>query len=57
VRWAAALPLAAGLIIGSYVGPAVARRLPVAVLRVGIGLAGLVLAVVLAVEAFSGAPA
>ncbi len=55
VRWAAVLPLAAGLIVGSYVGPAVARRLPATALRVGIGLAGLLLAVVLAVDAFTGA--
>jgi uncharacterized membrane protein YfcA len=55
VSWAAVLPLAAGLIVGSYVGPAIARRLPGTALRVGIGLAGLVLAVVLAVDAFTGA--
>jgi uncharacterized protein len=55
VRWAAVLPLAAGLIVGSYVGPAIARRLPATALRVGIGLAGLALAVVLAVDAFTGA--
>ena len=55
MSWAAVLPLAAGLIVGSYVGPAIARRLPGTALRVGIGLAGLVLAVVLAVDAFAGA--
>ncbi|MGQ0575853.1 MAG: sulfite exporter TauE/SafE family protein [Pseudonocardia sp.] len=52
VAWAAAAPLAAGLVIGSFAGPAVARRLPVAALRVGIGVAALVLAVALAVDAY-----
>jgi len=44
VRWAAAAPLAAGMFIGSLLGPRVARRVPSAVLRplvvlVGLGLA------------------
>jgi uncharacterized membrane protein YfcA len=52
VAWAAVLPLAAGVAAGSYAGPAVARRLPADALRVGIGLAALALAVVLAVGAY-----
>lgn len=52
VVWAAVLPLAAGVVAGSYAGPAVARRLPADALRVGIGLAALALAVVLAVDAY-----
>lgn len=51
VAWDAALPLTLGLVTGSYVGPAIARRLPQRVLRVGIAVAGLVLAVVLFVRA------
>ena len=51
VVWSAAVPLAAGLLVGNYTGPAIARRLPPVVLRVGIAVAGLVLAVVLFVDA------
>ena len=53
VVWSAALPLMAGLLVGNFTGPAIARRLPPRVLRVGIALAGLVLAVVLLVQAVS----
>ncbi|GLZ52538.1 sulfite exporter TauE/SafE family protein [Actinomycetospora sp. NBRC 106378] len=51
VVWSAALPLMAGLFVGNYAGPAIARRLPPRVLRIGIAVAGLVLAVVLFVQA------
>ena len=51
VAFGAALPLTAGLLVGNYCGPAIARRLPARVLRVGIALAGLVLAVVLFLRA------
>lgn len=51
VVWRAALPLGAGAVVGGLIGPSVARRVPPAVLRVLIGLSGLVLAVVLAVRA------
>jgi uncharacterized protein len=54
VVWSAAVPLAAGLLVGNYTGPAIARRLPPVVLRVGIAVAGLVLAVVLFVDAVRG---
>jgi uncharacterized membrane protein YfcA len=54
VVWSAAIPLAAGLLVGNYTGPAIARRLPPTVLRVGIAVAGLVLAVVLFVDAVLG---
>ncbi|GAA4936269.1 hypothetical protein EV188_114159 [Actinomycetospora succinea] len=47
VSWSAALPLTAGLLVGNYYGPAIARRLPPTVLRIGIAVAGLVLAGVL----------
>ena len=54
VQWWAVLPLALGVLAGGRAGPAVARRLPAAVLRVGIGLAGLGLAGTLGVQAFGG---
>ena len=47
VAWSSALPLTLGLLAGNYCGPAIARRLPPTVLRVGIASAGLVLAAVL----------
>lgn len=52
VQWVAAAALGAGVLVGSYVGPAVARRVPTTALRVGIGVAGLGLAVVLALDAY-----
>jgi uncharacterized membrane protein YfcA len=52
VQWWYVLPLAVGLLAGSWTGPAVARRVPTTVLRVGIALAGIGLAVQLAVTAF-----
>ncbi|RIX27792.1 sulfite exporter TauE/SafE family protein [Amnibacterium setariae] len=51
VVWRAALPLGAGAVIGGLIGPSVARRVPATVLRVLVGLSGLVLAVVLLVRA------
>src|SRR3954447_18943758 len=51
VQWWAVAPLAVGLLAGSFTGPALARRVPTIVLRTAIGVAGLGLAVVLAVEA------
>jgi uncharacterized membrane protein YfcA len=45
VDWAAVAPLAAGLFVGSTIGPWVARRTPAAVLRWVIAAAGLGLAV------------
>ena len=44
VSWPAVAPMAAGLLVGSRLGPAVARRLPATALRIGIGVAGLGLA-------------
>jgi hypothetical protein len=48
VDWAAVGPMAAGLLVGSRLGPALARALPPTPLRIGIGVAGLGLAVALA---------
>jgi hypothetical protein len=52
IAWSAALPLAAGLLLGSLLGPRIVRRAPQAALRRLIALAGLGLAVYLAVEAY-----
>lgn len=52
VQWAAVLPMAIGLLAGGWSGPALARRLPTTVLRVGIALGGLGLAVALGIDAY-----
>jgi uncharacterized membrane protein YfcA len=44
--------MAVGLLAGSRLGPALARRLPATALRIGIGVAGLGLAVSLALRAW-----
>ncbi|WGL51368.1 sulfite exporter TauE/SafE family protein [Nocardioides sp. BP30] len=44
VVWHAMWPLALGAVVGGLIGPAVARRLPAAILRVLIALCGFVLA-------------
>lgn len=53
VRWAFVGPLAAGFLIGGWAGPAVVRRLPAGVLRVGVAVAGMVIAVKLGAAAYS----
>lgn len=52
VRWAAVLPLAAGFLLGGRLGPAVARRTPARLLRLLVGIAGLGLALWLALDAY-----
>jgi uncharacterized protein len=52
VSWSAALPMTVGLLAGSWAGPSVVRRVPAGPLRVAIALAGLALAVRLAVDAW-----
>lgn len=52
VRWSAAAPLALGLFIGAGIGPIVVRRLPERPLRIAIALAGVGLAIHLAVDAY-----
>jgi uncharacterized protein len=52
VAWSAALPLAIGLFTGGRLGPRVVRRAPQTVLRRVIAVAGLGLAVHLAVQAY-----
>jgi uncharacterized membrane protein YfcA len=53
IAWSAALPLAIGLFLGSLIGPRIVRRAPQTALRRIIALAGLGLAVYLAIEAYS----
>ena len=48
VRWTAVVPLAAGFLIGGWIGPPVVRRLPARGLRIFIGGCGLALAIRLA---------
>lgn len=52
VHWAAVLPLAVGLFVGGWLGPPVVRRVPQGPLRGVIALAGLALAVHLAIDAY-----
>lgn len=52
VHWIAALPLAAGLLIGGRIGPIVVRHSPTQVLRVLIALAGVGLAIHLGLDVY-----
>lgn len=52
VDWTLVLPLSIGLLAGSWLGPVVARRLPTDLLRIGIALAGVGLAIKLGLDAF-----
>lgn len=54
VLWPAALAVCAGSVAGSWLGSVLVRYLPATPLRIVIALGGLVLAVVLAREAFAG---
>jgi len=53
IAWSAALPLAIGLFVGGRIGPSIVRRAPQTLLRRLIALAGLGLAITLAVQAYS----
>ena len=53
VRWEAVVPLAAGFLLGGWLGPAVVRHLPVRLIRYGIAVAGLGLALKLGLDAYS----
>jgi uncharacterized protein len=53
VQWLAVVPLGLGCLLGSRLGPKVVRHAPAGPLRVAIGVAGLALAVKLAVDAYS----
>lgn len=52
VHWAACVPLAAGFLVGGWLGPPIARRLPTPVLRRSIVAAGLGVAALLAVRTY-----
>jgi uncharacterized membrane protein YfcA len=52
VRWTAALPLAAGFLIGGWIGPSIVRHLPARGLRLFIGGCGLAVAIRLGVTAY-----
>jgi uncharacterized membrane protein YfcA len=51
VRWTAAVPLAAGFLVGGSLGPALVRRLPAGRLRVLVAVLGLGVAVKLGLDA------
>lgn len=52
LRWTAALPLAAGFLVGGWIGPSIVRRLPARGLRLFIGVCGLAVAIRLGVSAY-----
>jgi uncharacterized protein len=52
VDWVAALPLAAGVLVGGRIGPVVVRHSPAGALRVLIALAGVGLAIHLGLDAY-----
>lgn len=52
VDWGSVPPMALGLLVGAWTGPQIVRRLPADALRVAIALAGIALAVGLAVQAY-----
>jgi uncharacterized protein len=52
VDWAVVPPLAAGFLAGGWLGPAVVRRMPARLLRAGVGVCGLAVAVRLALTAY-----
>jgi hypothetical protein len=52
VDWAAVVPLAAGFLVGGWTGPALVRRIPGPVLRIGVAVCGLAVAVKLGISAY-----
>jgi uncharacterized protein len=52
VDWAAVVPLAAGFLVGGWTGPALVRRIPGRVLRIGVAVCGLAVAVKLGISAY-----
>jgi uncharacterized membrane protein YfcA len=52
VRWAFVAPLAAGFLIGGWIGPKIARRVPAGAFRVVVSLCGMGLAVKLGISAY-----
>jgi len=52
VRWTFVAPLAAGFLIGGWIGPKIARKVPTGAFRVFISLCGMGLAVKLGISAY-----
>jgi uncharacterized membrane protein YfcA len=52
VRWELVIPLAAGFLVGGWIGPKIARRVPAGAFRVFVSLCGLGLAVKLGLSAY-----
>lgn len=52
VRWKFVIPLAAGFLLGGWIGPKIARRVPAGAFRVFVSLCGLGLAVRLGLSAY-----
>jgi uncharacterized membrane protein YfcA len=52
VRWTFVVPLAAGFLIGGWIGPAIARRVPAQAFRVVVAVCGLGLATKLGLSAY-----
>jgi len=52
VRWMLVAPLAAGFLIGGWIGPKIARKVPAGALRVVVSLCGIGLAVKLGISAY-----
>ena len=52
VRWRFVVPLAAGFLIGGWIGPAIARRVPAGAFRVFVSVCGLGLALKLGLSAY-----
>ena len=52
VDWAAVVPLAGGFLVGGWTGPALVRRIPGRVLRIGVAVCGLAVAVKLGISAY-----
>ena len=52
VDWAVAAPLAVGFVVGGWIGPAIARRLPGQTLRYVAGVCGLAVAIKLGIDAY-----
>ena len=46
------MPLAAGFLVGGWTGPALVRRIPGQVLRIGVAVCGLAVAVKLGISAY-----
>ncbi|MBB2914601.1 hypothetical protein FHS43_005913 [Streptosporangium becharense] len=53
VQWSAVAPLAAGFLLGGWIGPAIARRLPGPALRLGTAACGLLVAAKLGLDTYT----